>query len=45
MKVGSKTRGIFRPLPNIYDEAYAKIVANRLKLLTIFAKCSIMDVW
>ena len=37
-------RGKFRTTWNIYDRAFSKMVDD-WKLLTIFAKCSIVDVW
>ena len=37
-------RGISRTLSNIYDGELVKIVKD-FWLLTIFAKCSILDIW
>ena len=38
------SRGVFRALPSISDEAFVKIV-NDFQSLTIFGKSSIFNVW
>ena len=38
------SRGVFRALPSISDEAFVKIV-NDFQSLTVFAKSSILNVW
>ena len=38
------SRGVFRAMPSISDEAFVKIV-NDFQSLTIFAKSSILNVW
>ena len=39
------SRGVFLNLSNIYDETFSKKFLNSHKMLIIFAKSTILDVW